>query len=330
MKVLITGGAGYIGSHVALEALQEGFDVTVFDDLSTGSTNNLHRKIDFVFGSTTSKKDLNNLFIRKSYDFVIHLAASKAVSESMKNPIQYSDNNIIGGLNLIRFCLEFKVKCFIFSSTAAVYGKPKQVPISELHSLNPLNYYGYTKLSIEKNLEWISKLTKLNYISLRYFNAAGYDIKNRIKGVEKNPQNLIPRVMEVALGLKDQIHVFGDDFETKDGTGVRDYIHVSDLAKAHIKAIYYLKKQKENLVVNLGTGEGHSVLDVIKATQKISQKRIEYVIEGRREGDAANVIASGRLAKEKLNWHPIESDLSTIISSTWDIYKVSQIFHPTK
>ena len=198
MNLLIVGGAGYIGSHVSLEALEESYKVTIFDDLSTGRLSNISSEVDFIQGSTLSEKDLEETFTFKKYDAVIHLAASKSAGESMKNPFLYSNNNIIGGLNLIKACVVNKVKFFLFSSTAAVYGFPKYVPIDELHPLGPINYYGYTKLVIEDHLQWISKLKKFIFASLRYFNAAGFDKRGRVLNIEKNPQNLIPKVMEVA------------------------------------------------------------------------------------------------------------------------------------
>lgn len=321
MNLLIVGGAGYLGSHISLEALKKNLKVSIFDDLSTGSLGNISSKADFIQGSTLSKKNLKDLFSVNSFDAVVHLAASKSASESMEKPFLYSNNNIIGGLNLIEACVENKVKFFLFSSTAAVYGLPKYLPIDESHPLGPINYYGYSKLVIENNLKWISKIKNFKYASLRYFNAAGFDRANRVLNTEKNPQNLIPKVMEVALGIEDQIEVFGDDYETKDGTGIRDYVHVSDLASAHIKALNYLMKTKQDLIINLGTGNGHSVYDVISTAEKITGERIKILKKGRRAGDPDSVISSGVLAEKILKWIPKYSDLETILSSTWNIYK---------
>ena len=234
MKVVIIGGAGYIGSHVVLYALERGCDVTVFDDLSTGCKENINENVQFVHGSTLSTSDLSKLFTLKRYDAVVHLAASKAAGESMLEPAAYARNNIIGGQNVINACSDNNIKIIIFSSSAAVYGLPQYKLIDECHPLYPTNYYGQTKLHIEESLKWFSKLKDIKYASLRYFNAAGYDLKKRVKSLENNPQNLIPKVMEVAIGRKTQVAVYGNNYNTKDGTGVRDYIHVSDLAKAHI------------------------------------------------------------------------------------------------
>ena len=321
MKVVIIGGAGYIGSHVVLDALERGCDVTVFDDLSTGCKENINENVQFIHGSTLSISDLSKLFKVKKYDAVVHLAASKAAGESMLEPTMYARNNIIGGQNVINACSDYNIKIIIFSSSAAVYGLPKYKLIDECHPLYPTNYYGQTKLHIEESLKWFSKLKAIKYASLRYFNAAGYDLKKRVKSLEVNPQNLIPKVMEVAIGRKKQLAVYGNSYNTKDGTGIRDYIHVNDLAKAHIDSINYIFNNKENLTINLGNEIGYSVLDVISKSSEISEKKIEYRIEARREGDIGSLIANTDLAKKLIGWKPRYSDLDTIINSTWEIYK---------
>lgn len=319
MKLVITGGAGYIGSHVTLAALERGDDVTVFDDLSTANKNNINPKARFVKGSTNSKEDLKKLLKDNQYDGVIHLAGSKAAGESMINPKKFTENNIFGSLNLLNSCIDHGVGIFIFSSSAAVYGNPKYNPIDELHPLIPSNYYGYTKLSIEKSLEWYSKIYGIRYASLRYFNAAGYD--KRIIGIENNPKNLIPIIMETAVGKRPYISIFGDNYNTKDGTGVRDYVHVNDLATAHINALEYLVDKKENLTINLGSETGFSVFDIIKTAKKITKKNIQYKIDDPRKGDVAELIASCSLAKDLIGWYKTNSNLETIIYSTWNIYK---------
>ena len=320
MKILIVGGAGYIGSHVVLEAVKAGHEVVVFDDLSSGFRENIDDSIPFHYGSTLSEKDLSSVMTSHRFGSVVYLAANKAAGESMTNPIKYANNNIIGGINLIKACIQNNIDKFIFSSSAAVYGKPEYNPIDESHPLNPINYYGYTKLLIERNLQWFSKLEGLKYTALRYFNAAGYDMGQKIKGKEKNPQNLIPIVMEVALGHQKHLNIYGSDYSTEDGTGVRDYIHVSDLAAGHLASIDYLSQHNKDLQINLGTGEGYSVLDVINMAKKISKKNIDYNIVERREGDPDTVIAGSEKAKKLINWSPIYSDLFTIIESTWKVY----------
>ena len=320
MKILIVGGAGYIGSHVVLEAVKAGHEVVVFDDLSSGFKKNVDDSIPFFKGSSLSEKNLSSVMNSNHFDSVIYLASYKAAGESMTNPSKYATNNIIGGINLIKACIQNNIDKFIFSSSAAVYGKPEYNPIDELHPLNPINYYGYTKLVIERNLQWFSKLKGLRYTSLRYFNAAGYDIDQNITYKETNPQNLIPIVMEVASGHQKDLNIYGSDYTTKDGTGVRDYIHVSDLAMGHLASLDYLSQNNKDLLINLGAGEGYSVLDVINMAKKISNKNINYNIVERREGDPGTVIAGPEKAKKFINWSPKYSDLYTIIDSTWKIY----------
>ena len=321
MKLLVTGGAGYIGSHVVSAALKKGYDITIFDDLSTGCQSNINKDIKFIKGSTQSKLELSKLFNKNKFDGVIHLAASKAAGDSMLKPMDYSDNNIIGGINLINACIYSDIKVFVFSSSAAVYGKPDYCPLDEKHPLNPNNYYGYTKVALEQILKWFSQLKDIRYATLRYFNAAGYDVKGRISNIEVNPQNLIPITMETAIGLRKKVNVFGNNYSTHDGTGIRDYIHVNDLASAHIKAIEYLFAKRDNLTINLGNGNGHSVLDVINKTKKVSGRQIDYDFKERRKGDSDTVIANADLAKNLIGWEPIYSDLDTIINTTWDMYR---------
>ncbi len=322
MKILIVGGAGYIGSHVVLEAVKAGHEVVVFDDLSSGFKENVDDSIPFYIGSTLSEKDISSVMTSHRFGSIIYLAAYKAAGESMTDPTKYANNNIIGGINLIKACIINNIDKFIFSSSAAVYGKPEYNPIDESHSLNPINYYGYTKLVIERNLQWFSKLEGLRYAALRYFNAAGYDIDQKITGKEINPQNLIPIVMEVASGYQKHLNIYGNDYSTKDGTGMRDYIHVSDLAIGHLASLDYLSNHDEDLLINLGTGEGHSVFDVINMVKKVSNKNVDYNIVNRREGDPDTLIAGSEKAKKLINWSPKYSDLFTIIDSTWKIYNI--------
>ena len=216
--------------------------------------------------------------------------------------------------------VENNIKHFIFSSTAAVYGMPEYLPIDENHPINPINFYGHTKLAIENLLHWYSKLKGIRFGALRYFNAAGYDMKGRIKGLENNPANLLPIVMETAIGKRESMDIYGDDYNTPDGTGIRDYIHVTDLATAHVQALNYIVENKENLTLNLATGNGYSVLEVIENTQQIIGKNISYNIIDRRSGDPAELIAISKLAKNYLNWECKYSDIKTILQSMWDIY----------
>ena len=316
MRVLVTGGAGYIGSHVVLELCEKGYEVVVLDDLSSGNKGAVDKRAKFINGSTLNNSDVE-LGLEK-VEAVIHLAAFKAAGESMLDPIKYSQNNILGSINLLNAIIKHKINSFVFSSTAAVYGYPEYLPLDENHPLEPINYYGFTKLEIEKILQWYSELKGLKFAALRYFNAAGYDINGRLNFLEKNPANLIPTTMEVASGMRNKMHVFGNDYNTHDGTGLRDYIHVSDLAEAHLKALDFLNNN--NIKVNLSSGERHSVMDVIDMTKKISSKEINYEIVERRPGDPAELYASSDLAFEALHWKPKYSDLKTLIESTWNVY----------
>ena len=313
MNVLVIGGAGYIGSHVTYELCDQGYKVTVVDNLSSGFIDNIDKRSDFI---EDSFMNLSNNFL-KDIDCVIHLAALKAAGESMEDPIKYSNQNIIESIALINSCITNNVKNFIFSSSAAVYGFPQYLPIDEKHSLNPINYYGFTKLMIEKQLLWYNQLKGLNVACLRYFNAAGYDVQGRVRNKEKNPQNLLPIVMEVAAGLREKINVFGNNYDTPDGTCLRDYIHVNDLAAAHVKAVEMLPDNGK-IVTNLATGNSYSVLDVINKSSKITNKEIKYSIVDRREGDPDKLFAS---SNNNLNYSNKYSDLKTIISSMWEIYK---------
>ena len=320
MKILVTGGAGYIGSHVVYELIDQGHDVTIFDDMSLGLEENIDPRSIFVQGCTHSNSDLDSV-LSLEFDGIIHLAAWKAAGESMTDPAKYAHNNLIGTINLLNACDRHGIKRFVFSSTSAVYGNPEYIPIDENHPTEPISYYGETKLQVEKNLKWFSELKGIRFGVLRYFNAAGYDKKGRIKGKERNALNLIPIAMEVAAGIREKMQVFGDNYDTHDGTGVRDYIHVSDLAIAHMKALNYISENDKDLLVNLATGEGHSVLDVINKSKEVSGKDIPFDIVGRRTGDPATVVAVSNRANKVLDWSTKYSDLDTLIRTAWDVYK---------
>ena len=318
--ILLTGGAGYIGSHIAYALCDLGMDVIVYDDLSSGSKENIDPRCTFIEGSIF---DINLLMKTLSnVNTVIHLAGLKDAGESMRNVSLYSKYNIEGALNVIKASVDKKVDKFIFSSSAAVYGNPDYLPIDENHKTRPINYYGFTKLCIEKNLNWFNKIYNIKVANLRYFNAAGYDLNNRIKVIEKNPSNLLPRVMEHLIGKKENIKIFGNDYNTKDGTCLRDYIHVTDLATAHIKAIDFLDNHHHPLVVNLSTGRSHSVLDVINKAQEISGKNIQYDIVKRRHGDTPELFSKS-INSNKISWKPEFSSLEVILESMWKVYKDS-------
>ncbi|MDT8445366.1 MAG: UDP-glucose 4-epimerase GalE [bacterium] len=318
-QILIVGGAGYIGSHVALAFAETGAQVTVLDNLSTGRRSNLQEGMELIEGDILDPAQLAQVFER-TWDGVVHLAALKAAGESMLEPEAYARQNLIGSLNLLEAYASQPDSKLIFSSTAAVYGMPQYLPMDEAHPTVPINFYGYTKLQIEGYLGWYARLRGLKYAALRYFNAAGYDAQGRITGLEHNPQNLIPIVMETALGQRSELLILGDDYDTPDGTGVRDYIHVSDLARGHVAAYGHLKQGRENLVINLGAGQGYSVQEVVDNSQRICGRPIPRKVVGRREGDAANVYASAQMAADVLDWKVQESDLENMLKSTWDLY----------
>ena len=318
-RIFVTGGAGYIGSHIVQLLCDEGHSVTVFDNLSLGRKENVDQRAKLIVGDILNDEQLHAA-LQEGFDVVFHFAAWKAAGESMEDPVKYSANNICGTLNLLKAMLAFKINYFVFSSSAAVYGNPRYLPIDEQHPKNPENYYGYTKLAIEENLEWYSRLKGIHYAALRYFNATGYDINGRIKGKEKNPANLSPVVMEAASGMREKLLVFGDDYDTPDGTCIRDYIHVSDLATAHLKAMEYITEQDKDLVVNLGTGKGNSVLEIIKAAENALGRKIPFEITGRREGDPDHLVAKADLAGELLGWQAQYSDAETIFRTMKAVY----------
>lgn len=319
MKVLVIGGAGYIGSHVVKELMAKNHEVTVFDNLSSGLIQNLFKKNEFIAGDILHPEDLDKAFAR-GFDAFIHLAAFKAAGESMIFPEKYSINNINGTLNILNAAVAHNCLNMVFSSSAATFGEPQYLPIDENHPKNPENYYGFTKLKIEEFMGWYDKLKNLKFAALRYFNAAGYDPEGVIYGLERNPANLLPVMMEVACGKRDKLKVFGSDYDTRDGTCIRDYIHVTDLASAHVLALEYIAKNKKSLTLNLGTGNGITVTEMLEATRRITGKEIPAEYIGRRAGDPAQLTASSKLAKEVLGWEPKYSDVDTLIKSTYDAY----------
>jgi UDP-glucose 4-epimerase len=320
MRVLVIGGAGYIGSHVVLACLDKGYTVTVYDNLSTGSRENLFDGCQFhkadILDSDTLKK-----VMAEGFDAVIHLAAFKAAGESMEKPEKYSTNNIEGTLHIINAASETGIKHIIFSSSATVYGDPEYLPIDENHPTHPENYYGFTKLTIENFLQWYDKLKSIKYAALRYFNAAGYDTEGKVTGLERNPANLLPVIMEVAVGKRKKLNIFGNDYPTPDGTGIRDYIHVTDLAHAHIVSLEYIIRKKESIVVNLGSEKGVSVIEMLEKAREITGHPIPSEVTDRRPGDSAELYAVSAKAEKILGWKATKSDLHTLIESTWNVYK---------
>lgn len=327
MKILVTGGAGYIGSHTVVELLNAGHDVAVVDNLSNASVKSLDRveeitgkKMHFYEVDIRDDVTLEKVFQNEKPEAVIHFAGLKAVGESVEIPMKYFDNNIGGTLTLLHVMKKSGCKNMVFSSSATVYGKPETVPIREDFPTSVTNPYGRTKLVIEDMLKDLYKSDpSWNVILLRYFNPIGAHESGRI-GEDPSgiPNNLLPYIAKVAVGKLEKVSVFGNDYDTPDGTGVRDYIHVVDLAKGHIKAIEKIEKEKSVgcKTYNLGTGVGYSVLDIIEAFGKACGKDIPYVIAGRREGDVDTVYADPSLAKEELDWSA-EYDLSKMCADTW-------------
>ena len=320
MKVLVIGGAGYIGSHVVKELMKKGHKVTVFDNLSSGLTQNLFAENGFILGDILNTQSLDMAFA-EGFDAFIHLAAFKAAGESMIKPEKYSVNNITGTLNILNAASAHNCKYMVFSSSAATFGEPEYLPIDENHPKNPTNYYGFTKLKIEEFMAWYEKLKGLKFAALRYFNAAGYDPEGEIRGLEQKPANLLPRVMEVAAGMQPKLKVFGTDYDTRDGTCIRDYVHVTDLARAHVMALDYIAKNDKSITLNLGTEKGTTVKEIIDAARKITGKEIPSEDVERRPGDPACLYATSKRAKELLGWEPKYSDVETLVKTTWEVYK---------
>ena len=319
MKVLVIGGAGYIGSHVVKELMKAGHKVTVFDNLSSGLRCNLFPENGFIYGSILIERDLDEAF-SQGFDAFVHLAAFKAAGESMVKPEKYSINNITGTINIMNAAVKYNCLKMIFSSSAATFGEPQYLPMDENHPQKPINYYGFTKLKIEEFMDWYDQLKGLKFAALRYFNAAGYDPEGKIRGLEQKPENLLPRIMEAALGQR-ELKVFGTDYDTRDGTCIRDYIHVTDLARAHVMALDYIAAHGESLKLNLGTEKGTTVKELIDAARRITGKPIPAEDAPRRPGDPASLYTSAKLAEKLLGWKPLYSDVDTLVRTTWEVYK---------
>lgn len=325
MAILVLGGAGYIGSHTVYELIGAGREVVVADNLQTGFREAVHPKAKFYELDIRDGAALNNLFGREQIEGVIHFAASSQVGESMSDPLKYYDNNLYGTMVLLRSMISNGVNNIVFSSTAAVYGEPERVPILENDPTVPTNCYGETKLSMEKMMKWCSVAHGLRYAALRYFNACGAHESGEI-GEAHNPEtHLVPLILQVPNGKREKITIFGDDYPTEDGTCIRDYIHVTDLAQAHILAIDYLLAGNQNDFFNLGNGVGFSVKEVIDCARRVTGHAIPSQTAERRAGDPAKLVASSEKAKRILGWKPRYDDLDTIISSAWKWHKN----HPT-
>ena len=320
MFVLVTGGAGYIGSHTVRRLLEKNHEVVVLDNLSRGHIESVPKNVHFEKTDLTDEHSVKLVFDKYKFDAVIHFAAFAYVSESVENPELYYRNNVQGSFNLIKIVKDNKINKFVFSSTCSIYGNPLNIPISENEPSAPINPYAKTKLNIENILSDFYDAYGLKYVSLRYFNAAG-DSDDGLIGESHEPEpHLIPLVLYAALGKRDKIKIYGDDYPTKDGTCIRDYIHVSDLADAHIKALEYLNDNGKPDIFNLGTGEGYSVKEIIEVSRNITVINIKSEIAGRRPGDPAVLVAENNKANKILGWKP-EYDLSKIIGTAWNWHK---------
>lgn len=321
MSILVVGGAGYIGSHTALELIRAGHNVVVADNLVTGYRKAVPSKARFYEGDLRDFDFLDNLFQKERIDAVIHFAAYSLVGESVTNPLKYYENNLYGTKVLLDAMVKNNVDKIVFSSTAATYGEPKNIPILESDCTCPTNPYGETKLAMEKMFKWTAKAHNLRYVSLRYFNACGADESGTI-GEAHNPEShLIPLILQVPNGKRETISIYGTDYDTPDGTCIRDYIHVTDLAQAHILAVKYLTDGGESDIFNLGNGVGYSVREVIETARKVTGHPIPSTETPRRAGDPARLVASSEKAKKILGWNPIHDSLEEIIESAWKWHK---------
>ena len=317
MAVLICGGAGYIGSHNVRAFSQKGEEVIVIDSLETGHRASVPEGIKFYHADIRDAEALDRVFSENQIEAVIHFCAYSLVGESMEKPLKYFDNNIGGMISLLEAMQKHEVKRIIFSSTAATYGEPKKVPILETDPTIPTNPYGESKLTMEKMMHWVSRLHGIGYVSLRYFNVAGAWHDGSI-GEDHHPEShLVPLILQVPLGKRDHITIYGDDYPTQDGTCIRDYIHTEDLARAHILALEYLRNGGQSDIFNLGSGDGYSVMEMITAARKVTGHPIPAQVGTRRPGDPAKLVADSSKAQEILKWKPEITRMEDIIATAW-------------
>lgn len=317
MTVLVLGGAGYIGSHTVDRLIDKGYDVAVVDNLITGHRKAVNKKARFYQGDVRDKHFMREVFDKENIETVIHFAAFSVVPESMANPLKYFDNNTYGMTALLEVMHDAGVKRIVFSSTAATYGEPKQVPIKETDPQIPTNPYGESKLAMEKIIHWADVAYGIKFVALRYFNVAGAKADGSI-GEDHHPEtHLIPIILQVAAGKRDKLTIYGGDYATEDGTNVRDYVHVVDLADAHILAMEYLTKGNESAAFNLGSSHGFSNKEIVDAARKATGKPIPAEIGPRRAGDPAVLVASSEKAKKILGWQPQYDDMEKIIATAW-------------
>ncbi|MBE6183382.1 UDP-glucose 4-epimerase GalE [Heyndrickxia ginsengihumi] len=318
MSILVLGGAGYIGSHAVYQLIDQQFDVVVIDNLQTGHRTAIHPEAKFYEGDIRDRAFMRNVFKQEKIEAIIHFAANSLVGESMEKPLEYFDNNVFGTQVVLEMMQEFNVPHIVFSSTAATYGEPEVVPITEEMPVQPTNTYGETKLTMEKMMKWSEKAYGIKYVALRYFNVAGARSTGEI-GEDHHPEtHLIPVVIETVLGKREAITIFGEDYDTKDGTCVRDYVHVEDLIAAHILALKYLQNGGESNVFNLGSSQGFSVKEIVETVKKVTEREINVKIGERRAGDPSTLIASSDKAKKILGWNPQKTNIEKIIQDAWN------------
>lgn len=317
MSVLVLGGAGYIGSHAVYQLIDRGFSVVVIDNLQTGHKAAVHAKAAFYEGDIRDKAFLRGVFTKEKIEAVMHFAANSLVGESMTEPLSYFNNNVYGAQILLEVMQEYDVKKIVFSSTAATYGEPEVVPITEEMRAVPTNAYGETKLTMEKIMKWCDVAYGIKYTALRYFNVAGARRSGEIGEDHAKETHLIPIILQVALGKREYITIFGEDYDTEDGTCVRDYIHVEDLIDAHILAMEYLSKENTSNIFNLGSSQGFSVKEIVEAARAVTGHAIPAKIGERRAGDPSRLIASSEKARKILGWQPQRTDVKEIIADAW-------------
>lgn len=317
MSILVCGGAGYIGSHTVYKLVEQGKDVVILDNLQSGHIGAVNKKAKFYKGDIRDSDFLDKVFTENKIEAVVHFAANSLVGESMVKPLLYFNNNVYGMQILLENMVKHNIKNIVFSSTAAVYGEPKEIPILETTETNPTNTYGETKLTMEKMMKWCNKAYGINYVALRYFNVAG-SLGDGSIGEDHNPEtHLIPLILQVPLKKRECITVFGTDYPTPDGTCIRDYIHILDLADAHIKAVEYLAAGNESSIFNLGNGIGFSVKEMIDAAKEVTKYPIKTEFGTRRAGDPAKLVASSEKARTILGWKPKYTDVKDIIKDAW-------------
>lgn len=321
MTILVLGGAGYIGSHTVYELIENGEDVAIIDNLQTGHIKAVHPKARFYKGDIRNREFLDSVFAKEKIDAVIHFAAYSLVGESMEKPLKYYENNLCGTKILLDSMVANGINKIVFSSTAATYGEPESLPILETDKTEPTNPYGETKLAMEKMFKWVGRAHNINFVSLRYFNACGAHVSGEIGEDHAVETHLIPLILQVPNNKREHIYIFGDDYNTKDGTCIRDYIHVTDLAQAHILAVKYLRNGGNSDVFNLGNGIGFSVKEVIETARKVTGHPIPAQISPRRAGDPAKLIASSNKARKFLGWKPEHAELEEIIATAWNWHK---------